>query len=67
MRVESSLKERRTELARMTAEMRDLYQSGKSQAQAEIEGLRNQKLQLQQQLDHRLQELSALSEHSRAT
>ncbi|HEV8062208.1 MAG TPA: hypothetical protein VGP68_20180 [Gemmataceae bacterium] len=65
-RVESSLKERRAELTRMMAEMRELYHSGKSQAQVEIESLRNQKLQLQQQLDQRAQELSAQVERSRA-
>ena len=65
-RVESSLKDRRAEMTRMMAEMRDLYHSGRSQSQVEIEGLRNEKLQIQQLLDQRVQELAALVEHSHA-
>ena len=65
-RIESSLKDRRAEMTRMMAEMRDLYHSGRSQAQVEIEGLRNEKLQIQQHLEQRAQELAALAEKSRA-
>ena len=46
--------------------MRDIYDSGRNQAQVEIEGLRHEKQQIQQVLDQRVQELATLVEHSRA-
>ena len=54
-------------MTRKLAEMRELPPTGKSQAQFEIESLRQEKLQLQQQLEKRGQELAALTEKCRST
>jgi chromosome segregation ATPase len=64
-RLESSLKERRSELTRMMAEMRDLCQVGRNQALTELEELRHERLNLQEQLLERNQELAKLAEHAR--
>ena len=65
-RIENSLKDRQAELTRMMAEMRELCHSGRSQAQVEIESLRQEKSQIQQLVDKHAKELADLAEHSRA-
>jgi chromosome segregation ATPase len=64
-RLEGNLKERRAELTRVMAEMRDLYHSGRSQAQQEIDSLRHELGRAREQLENTEQELAALRERSR--
>jgi hypothetical protein len=66
-RSEGSLEVRCAALTRKISELRELPPAGKSQAQFEIESLRQDKLQLQQQLEEREREFAALTEEYRST
>jgi chromosome segregation ATPase len=63
-RVEGNLKARRAELTRAMAEMRDLYHSGRSQAQLEIDSLRHELGRAREHRENTEQELAALRERS---
>jgi hypothetical protein len=65
-RIEGSLGVRCAALIRKMSEMREVSPTGKSQAQAENESLRLEKLQLQEQLEKRGREFALLTEKYRS-
>src|SRR5579871_3604333 len=65
-RSESSLREQRAELARMTAEVRQLYQTARNQRSQEAVTLRREKEQLERTLAERDQELTTTREQAEA-